>query len=791
MKQIILLFTLLLPSIIFSQIELKGKIKDNASGVLGANITLTNSSSKTVGCISDYDGNFSIQIDKGIYQLTISYIGYQKLKKEITLNENHNLGIITLQQDISSLKEVVITTRKKLIQQKADRIIFNVQNSIAAANGDALDALKVAPGLQIQNGVINMFGRGNSQVMINGRLLPLMGEELTNYLNSISGSDIQKIEVITAPPAKYEASGNGGLINIVLKKGKENSWKNTMALSHNINTYSFTRLNNSLLFNKNKINLSLSLDKTKGFIRGLEDFKVYYPNNTWDININTKDNKEAFSGRLLLDYAVSKKTTIGLQYFGNKLSPGIDDSSVTRIFNPSNTIDSLLVNNGRETEKRLSHSLNLHAIIQLDTLNRKLSFDADYFSYNVDNNRTFQTESFNAQNEFLNTNLSANAISNQSITNKSLKADMEHPLKDINLSYGIKLSSIQSQSGISFYNTENGKPELDSNISNKFEYDENNQAIYINASKKLNEKWQLQLGMRFENTKTKGFSQELNQTNKNDYSKIFPTFYATYDKDDNNTFSLSYSKRIQRPAFNHLNPFRVYVSSNTYSEGNPFLQPTFNDNFELKHTFKNKLSTNIFYNIKINASGVIFTSNIEETTQIVTRDNFFNQNIIGIGESYTFNKLKWLQSQNNVTLIHIQSKFTKPFNAQPQNGFSFIASSNNTIILNKTSKLQIDTNYNSKAKYGLFKVGSTFSLDLGYNKTFLNKSLNLSLLIKDVFATSYLNNLESTVNGVRQVYGQNNNNRYIRFSLSYSFGNKKINVKNRKFGNEEETRRAN
>jgi hypothetical protein len=791
MKRIILFLILVFPIILCAQIKITGKVVDTLGPIAGANIILQTSEDEIIGAISNIDGNFSIEAEKNIYIFTISFVGYTSYTQNIILENTLDLGTITLKEDTNTLEEVFIISKKKLIEQKADRVIFNVENSIVASNGDAMDALKVTPGLQVRNEGINIFGKGNSQVMINDRLIPLTGEELTNYLNNISGDDIKKIEVITAPPAKYDASGNGGLINIVLKTGVENSWKNRVSLIHNIDTYNFTSFRNSFSYRKDKLNISASIDKTRGNIRGLEDFQVFYPNNTWDININTKDSKRAFSGRLLLDYDISNKTTIGIQYFGNQTQPGISDRSVTRIMNPYNTIDSLLVNNGNENVKRLSHSLNLHAITKLDTLGRSISVDADYFTFEADRNRLFKTESFDANNNFQNINLSANTTSLQSIENKSLKVDIEHPFKSVNMSYGARISSVNSESSISFFNTESGTPVLDSNISNTFEYKENNQALYINTSKKVNNKLQLQMGLRFEATQTEGFSKNLNQTNTNSYSKLFPTLYVSFEKNDNNSFNFSYSKRIDRPSFNNLNPFRVFVSSNTYSEGNPFLQPSFTDNFELKHTYKGKLTTNVFFNVKNDMSGTIFTSDIESNTQIVTRDNFLNQYVFGLGESYTFNKLKWLQSQNNFTLIHIKSEFTKPFNAPLQNGFSYILSSNNNIKLSDVSDLQVNANYESDIQYGLFSIGSASSVDLGYSTSFFNKSLQLSLLVKDIFNASALNNFESTVNDVRQVYGQNRNNRYLRFSMRYSFGNKKINEKRRNFGNEEETRRAN
>ncbi|NJM78477.1 MAG: outer membrane beta-barrel protein [Flavobacterium sp.] len=226
-------------------------------------------------------------------------------------------------------------------------------------------------------------------------------------------------------------------------------------------------------------------------------------------------------------------------------------------------------------------------------------------------------------------------------------------------------------------------------------------------------------------------------------------------------------------------------------EGNPFLQPSFNDNFEIKHIYKNVFTTNVFVNAKSQGAGIIFNSNIANSTQIVTRENYFNQIIYGIGESIGFNKLKWLQSQNNITVLGSKTNFTKEINANPKNGFAYSISSSNRIIINETTNFQTDFSYDSKLNFGLFSIGKMYSFDLGVNKSLLDKSLQISLLIKDIFNTSSLNNYASIVNGVNQVYGQNRNNRYIRLSASYTFGNNAIKDKKKNFGNEEERRRSN
>lgn len=791
MKRLTILTLLLLPTLLISQINIKGRIIDHSQSIAWANVVLTRLNGDIVtGGISDDDGNFNLQTDSGIYNLTISFMGYSNFVKEIKLTENLDLGTIVLKAD-NTLDEIVITQKKKLIEQKPDRLVFNVENSVTAIGGDALDALSIAPGLSVQNNSISLLGRGESRVMINGRLLQLSAEDLSSYLSAIAASDIKKIEVITSPPAKYEAAGNGGLINIILKKGKLNSWKNSSSIISNINTYNFISLRNSFLYNKNKLSLSLNLNGTKGNSRNTEDFQVFYPSSKWDIDIDSKDGEDNLSAQMLLDYNISKKTTIGIQYLGNSKSPNMIDKSTSRIVNTSNTLDSLLINNGNNQSKVNSHLINLHSNSKLDSLGTNVSFDLDYFSYDSDQDRGFITNSFLPSREFQGINAAANTFSNQKIENYSIKTDIEQPLEFVNLSYGIKLSTIKNNSDIRFFNTISGNPVLDTNISNTFKYEENIQAFYINGSKKINEKWDIQLGLRFENTKTKGVSIQLNETNTNSYSKLFPSFYASYNKDENNSFSLSYGKRVERPRFRDLNPFRSVISSNTFSVGNPFLRPSFIDNFDFKYTYKNNFTTNAFLNIRDDGSSIIFTSDVETSTQIATRANFFKQYNFGITQSLLFNKTSWLESQNSVTLLGSKTNFTENIGATPQNGFMINANSSNKINLNKTTKLQLDAYYSSPFKTGLFSVGEMHSIDLGISKQFLNKQLQVAVLVKDIFNRSSLNNFESTVNSVKQVYAQNDNNRFIRLSASYSFGNKKVNEKLRNFGNEEEIRRSN
>ena len=785
-----ILITLFFSTVLLAQ-TITGKITDATGIIPFANVTIKDNQYKIItGTTTDDDGLFKLKISKGTYTIEVSYLGYKNWKKEINVSANLNLGTIFLEENSQKLEEIVIKTEKRVLERKIDRLIFNVEKSIAATGGNGLDVLKITPGVQVQNGTLEILGKGATRVMINGRIFPLAGDELVSFLSGFSADDIQKIEVITNPPAKYEASGNGGLINIVLKKGLQDFWKNSTTISYNQNKYNFTTLNNNFFYNKGKISFSGSLNATKGSLENLEGLSINYPTNNWKIDVNSEIVKDQFSGRFLIDYAVSKNTTFGLQYLGNTRTPEIIGVTTSSIFDNNSNLEKALVNQGDNVVDNKNHSLNFHLITQLDSLGKSISFDADYFTFNSENSRDFFTEEFNNLGNSQGVNSAALNIANQEIENLNAKIDVEHPLEKINLSYGVKASFTKTKSDVLYFDTLSGTPVLDSSRSNEFMYNEDVLAAYFSANTKLNEKLEMQFGLRLEDTKTKGVNAEINQETINNYTKLFPSLYFSYAKNDNNNFGFTYGRRISRPNFRNLNPFRFYINDNSYSVGNPFLQPTFSDNIEFSHLYKNNLSTSISVNITKGGSGTVFTSDATNQTQIVTRENYYNQYNYGIKESFSFSKSNWFNSQNSVNLLGYYTKFTKDFGSDPKNGVQVHLTSNNTFSLSENTKLQVNSWYSSKHNRGLFSLGEMFDLSLGLQHNF-KSNIKMSLLFSDVFKTSGLNNFKSTINGIEQVYRQNESTRSFRVSLSYDFGNKKINVKDRYFGNDDERRRSN
>lgn len=794
MFRIKVMIFLILPFIGLSQVEIKGKITHKSEPIPFANVFLTVPESETIaaGTITNEDGSFVLQVEEGRYNLTVSFLGFNEWTKEIQVNGQMIIEDIELEEEDNRLDEVVLVSKKKIIERKVDRLVFNVENSISASGGDAVDALRVAPGIRVQNDEITMIGKSGMRILVDGRLMQLTGDELTNFLSTISADDIKSIEIITNPPAKYEAEGNSGLINIIFKKGSRNSWNNAISLTYNQAPYDYYALRNNFTYNKDKVKLLVNLNSRLGDYQEIEEMDVFYPDGIWKTELKRVIQQKYFSGRLEFDYELGERSIIGIQYIGTILEPDIRDKSNTEIFNTSNTIDSLLVTNGFTDDNTSNHSLNLHYNTELDTLGRKISVDLDYFNYDSSQDRDFVTNSATSTNQFLNTITAQNNIIDQDFINYSARIDVEHPFNFANISYGAKYSFINNENAPKYFEIINGTPVMDTNLSDEFEYEEETSAIYINASKDLSEKWKVQLGLRYENTDTEGISKTLNQVNKNSYAKLFPTFYLSYAMNDNNAFSFSYGKRINRPSYAFLNPFRFYTNSNIYSEGNPFLQPSFTDNLEFTHIYKNKLTTNLYASITTDGFGPVSSVNEATNEQIITRENFYNLYNYGLTETFTFSPFTWWDSQNTGNLGYSYTDFyNSNVDAEEQNGFGFYIATYNTFLLNKAKTLtgQINYWYSGPSKTLLYQNSDAFNVDLVLKYNMLDNNLQATMGMYDVFNTSPVKNTYF-INNVRQTYQMFPSNQYFRLSLLYKFGNKKINAQNRSTGNEEERRRA-
>jgi outer membrane receptor protein involved in Fe transport len=776
----------------FTQYKVSGIIVNDNLPLDLASVNLLVNDSIKEEVFTNQKGEFSFVVKAQAYDLKIMYLGELIFKDHLDIVKDINLGIIKVQKTIS-LKEISITGRKKVIERKIDRLVFNLERSISSAGGDAIDALKITPGVRIRGDKINLVGKDRLQVMIDDKFVTLSGENLNSFLRSISSDNISSIEVITTPPAKYEAEGNSGIINIRLKKNNIDSWNAAIGSSYTQRTYGTASAIGSLNYKSKKLTLYSNLNALDGSKSLLDYNEIYYPDQQWTQNNPRKVGTNSIAGRIGLDYDLTKNWTIGLQYLGSKSNLNINESPLTVISNYTNQNPDGFISStsNTRTHDRLN-SFNFSNTIKLDSSGNQISINADYFKYTNSDSRNFSGNQLNENSSIIHDSYFASINNNdQKITNYAFKADMEQKLKWINLEFGYKYSRSHTDNTIVFFDNKTGVPEIDPKQSNQFKYSENINSAYLSGSREFGKKWETKFGLRMENTESSGFSFNNNQENKNNYIKLFPSTYISYKPTENQSFFFTYSRRIDRPKYEQVNPFRMYDSPYMYTEGNPFLQPSFTNNFDFVYTYK-QLESKLYYSHLTNGFEQI---GIVDPNTKITRffvDNFLTTNRYGISETFTYDAISWWTSTNNVDFNYVTSKSINPSTQKKRNGYNAYFSSNNDFTINKKKTLVLSLNYwySLPGITGLDQVSSANSLSLAIKAYLLHKKLQLTVAGNDIFKGERYS-ITSYTNDTRIVYKNYYDNRSLRFTLSYKFGNQKIKVKSKETGNEEEKNRTN
>ncbi|CEN34628.1 outer membrane beta-barrel family protein [Capnocytophaga cynodegmi] len=460
--------------------------------------------------------------------------------------------------------------------------------------------------------------------MVNDKIIQLSGEELTNYLKSISSDNIQKIEVITTPPSKYDAEGNAGLINIVLKKAKEDHWSTTLRTSYQQGIVGTLRSGANFSYRKNKFSALADLGYTDGKSKYENDIHFWYPQEYWVNRLDIEGKNKTWVPLVNLNYDVTQKSTLGVQFMGSfsdNINNGLTANRAYMYNNPK--LMKEYITYQIEPENTQNLSVNVNFLQKIGDKGAKLTFDADYFYYKKDRNDNLNTIFHNYQ---LNTQPKSyvNSLSIQKIDNYSFKTDAELPVSWGNLSFGTKISRTQTDNiAESDFRDENQIQALAHN--DHFLYTEDTQALYADWAKSFGKKWSIKAGLRGENTQTKGVSVLANnKIHKRNFFKLFPTLYIQYKIDENHNISANVNRRIHRPQFFSLNPGRLYMNPKSYVVGNPFLQPTYLLGATLNYSYKHWLTFQLTYsNIQDNGTQITYHNPALEETKMQW-ENFAN-----------------------------------------------------------------------------------------------------------------------------------------------------------------------
>jgi outer membrane receptor protein involved in Fe transport len=784
---LLLLGIICLSGKVFAQSIIKGNVtqKDNTA-LPFAEIEIHNATDSTglFSGFTDSSGNFFYSMPAGKNGfVTVNMVGYTAVSKEIKLSQQDTTVLrITLEPDTKLLEGVVIQSLKSLIERKADRTIFNVENSITAIGSDAYEMLKKAPGVQVNNGTVS--------IMLNDRLVQVTGSELESMLRSMSAGSISKIEVITAPPSKYDAEGNSGLINIVTKKSMKNGLNGNVTLTYEQRKKGSQRLQTTLNYRKDKLNVYANININRFRFISVQQTNTEYPNQKQE-QVLDQDNRPLYSySQAGVDYNLSPRSILGFVYTLGTMDTKRDELIRTHVLKlPSGSSDSLMKTDAFSTDKGRRNVFNLNYDLKLDTTGKKLSINADYFTRQGDNTRNFKTGNFYSDGTETGNHSDNRTYGGQNTDILATRADIEYPTKLVNLSAGIKTSWIHNYSDNVFNYLSGNDYITDTGKTNTFDYKENTQAAYVSVKKDWG-KWNAQVGLRAEYTQTRGQSITLSQTNTNSYFKLFPSAYLQYQPSENHSWNINYTRRIHRPSFWNMNPFRVYSTATAYEEGNPFLQPSFSNNVELGYAFKSILAFTVFmHKADGYATRVSFVDTANRSFHF-GQANAGNELQYGLTATLTISPLPWWE--NTTELLGNYYQFSSSFYEQKVSYArpSFSIETNNTFILNKaqTFMAEIGFEYNSRQQDDFDIQHSTYNLSAGIKAIFFQKKLTVSLNAEDILKTDIWQ-MSNQYNGTYQ--RSYFDSRQVRLSLGWKFGNQFIKAKRERNLNVEESSRAN
>jgi iron complex outermembrane receptor protein len=783
--------------------EISGIVRDNQGKLLAAaSVALKKEKDSALIKISltDNNGQYSFaSIPAGSYFVTASHVAYSPASSSVftvTGSVVTQVPPLELSHASRELQQAQVTAIRPLVEVRPDRIVLNVENTINAVGEDALDLLRKSPGVTVDNNnSINLSGKNGVQVYVDGRPTYLSGSSLAQYLGTLQSSSIESIEIISNPSSRYEAAGSAGIINIRLKKDKSLGTNLTAAAGYNLGTYS--KYNASLSFNHRDQHLNLFGDYT--YFNGTKLGHSFYSRTLPDTLLVQQDVfvipivSQTF--HLGLDYFLNKHSTLGILVGGSLTTDSFRSNSNTQIiYSPTNTTNRLLIADNRTSELQDDYNFNLN-YRYAGSNGRELDLNGDYALYRLRSNQLQPNNYFDSTGQHFLYSDSYNILSPTDIDIYSFKADYAMNWLKGRLGFGAKVSYVTSANIFQQYDLEGSGRVLDSLSSDNFNYKENINAAYINYSRSFKEGPTLQAGLRVENTNGKGNSAGWQQitadyspydsTWPRHYTDLFPNASLTWKQ-----WTFSYSRRIDRPSYQDLNPFVFKIDDYTFTKGNTRLQPQYANNLSLTWSYKYALSATLSYS-HINDLFTAVPDTTDGSRTVNTEVNLTSQDILGANVSYSF-QYKWYSAFLNVNGFYALYKAN--FGAGKVidlNVFNTTVASQHNFQLGKGWSANLSQYYTSRNIWnGTLRAHPLWSLDAGLQKTLFNGRATVKAAVGDIFYTLRWA-VTSNYSGQYLYNSGTNDTRQLKLNFTYRFGNNQVKAVNQHLtGAEDENNRV-
>lgn len=758
-------------------------------------------SSLVKGVITGPGGSYQFKLlNQGLYILLFSKTGYRNLYLQLqTISDtgkNVEVEPVVLLQEVRSLKEVVITGKRPFIEQKLDRMIINIENSIINAGDDGLEVLQKLPGVSIQpNGELSLKGRGGVKVFIDGRPTNMSADDLASFLRGMMASQIERIEIISNPSSRYDAAGSGGIINVRMKRDQKIGLNGTITLGYSQGVYAKYNGGLNMNFRNKYLNAfgSYSVNDRQSFTN-MTGYKKFNNGNNLLANFiqagKAIERTRSYNMRTGLDLFISSRSTLGFLVTGLNSHFSQATNNQTIIKGNTGVTDSMLFNYTNNPSKWSSYAFNINFKHKFDSAGTELNIDGDYSSYDRDSRQFLKNTPANASGNSTRTADTLSGTLPAELNIASFKADFVHPLKaGSKIEAGIKSSRISNDNDILFYNQYGQGPKLNNALSNHFIYKENINAFYGTYSREV-KKWNYQVGLRGEQTIAKGNQVTTSEKFTRNYFQLFPTAFINFTPSAKHQVGLSYARRVGRPAYNIVNPFKIFRDPYTYSEGNPLIRPELSNNIELNYIFNNIIIAGLSYGSTRNSMTFVVRQDDATKTTVETYDNLAKLQDGGVSVSANFKIAPWWSCNNFFGVFY--NHFVGVFNNQAVNnsGAIYNVSINHSITLPRNYTIDLNGFYLSKQPQGIITISPQANVNIGLQKQFLQKRASIRLTFSDLFHTQQWEKITRFAN-INAGFKSTWDSRQVRLNISWKFGKQTVQAeRKRKTSSEDEKSRV-
>ncbi|MEL6812130.1 MAG: TonB-dependent receptor [Bacteroidota bacterium] len=780
---------------------ISGTVNDERdSGIAFANVLLFRVSDSTLvkGAITSESGNYKLdEIPQGRYYVQSTFLGYQPAQTDpFQLNSSLELPSLILREG-EALDEVVVTAEKPLFTQKVDRMVINVESSIVSSGGTALEILERSPGVVVnrQSNTISVVGKDGVVVMINGKTSYVPASSLVQLLEGLSSDNIESIELITTPPANFDAEGNAGFINIVLKKSTDLGLNGSYSLSAGYGDGETTTNNINFNYRKNKVNLfgsySFSVDKRSQLFKTSREFRendTLFSTNTRTDRDPTQRNHNL---RLGVDVQINEKLIMGvlLNGFDNRWSMDAFNASFEAADGtPTSFVD--IVNDEINQLQHLGANYNVKYNFNDDEY---VSLDLDYLYYEFDNPTNYTNMFFDGNRDFLRTDFLRSGKETP-INTLVGKADYSKKVGDkFKWETGVKGTKSDFENQVSVDNLVDGIWVPDPTLTNKSELDETILAAYAASEYTIDDKTSMKAGVRYEYTDSKLDTDTQGTVVDRQYGIWFPSIFLNRKFGENLSMNLSYSKRITRPTFNDLAPFVIFFDPNTFLSGNASLQPAISNSVKYDLNFKSYFLS--FQYTDQDESIANFQESIDEETGrlIFEAANLDYTRTFSIITGIPVKLASWWRTQNNATFV--KQKVRAFYNGVPveQDLGNFSFNSTHSFKINESFSAELSGFYNGPSFFGTAKYNEVYGINAGIQKKFGDKWGTLKFAITDILdSVEFVGGTDLPEQNIRTNNTFDFLNRTFTLTYTRNFGNSELkSSRNRETGSEAERRRVN